>query len=234
MSKLDIKSVDKIIEETVKSFLKRKQARNLSDILKKENFSDVINEIEEEAERIYKKEEEEAVIRYLKDKGLIDKKADFVVRKIIRNSLITSISNVRKSRGGSTAQKILAYALKELGIPCETKSMKKKGYRPDIIIRGKGKKVFAIAVKRTLKERWAEDTDIFRKFRESAFVLIKPDKDFSKSKAEDMMKRGMKKVYVPDKRLFSSLDKKETEEFAEVFKKLSELPNDLHKFIKES
>ena len=50
MSKLDIKNVDKIIEEAVKIFLKRKRARNLSDILKKENFSDVINEIEEETE----------------------------------------------------------------------------------------------------------------------------------------------------------------------------------------
>ncbi len=235
MGKLNIKSVDEIIEEAVKSFLKKKQAESLSDVLSKESFSDVINEIEEEAERIYREEEEEAVIEYLKNKGLIDKETDFVVRRIIRNSLITSISNVRKSRGGATAQKILAYALEKLGISCETKVIKKKGYRPDIVVKGKRGKLFAIAVKRTLKERWSEDIDIFRKFRNSAFVLIKPDKDFSKSKAKDMIERGMKKVYIPDKlydALFNSLDESEKESFTVVFKKLSELPNDLHEFIK--
>jgi len=83
-----------------------------------------------------------------------------------------------------------------------------------------------------LRERWAEDIDVF-KFPNSAFVLIKPDIDFTTDKAEDMARRGMKKIYIPDilyDRFKNELRKLESK-YNVAFRSLSLLPNDLIDFL---
>ncbi len=235
MSKLEIPKVEAIINEAIEEVLKRYNQSSIKDLLKVKSFSDVINEIEGEAERLYKIYEKKAVKKYLKNKKLADKNILEVMDRIIDNSLITSIANIRRSRAGSTSQQILIKILKEFEIPCQISKLSFKGYRPDItipsdeIISKNPNKGFAIAVKRTLRERWAEDIDIF-KFPNSAFVLIKPDPDFTPVKAEDMIKRGMKKVYIPD--TIYEKYKNELKAFKDIFKRLSDLPIDIIEFLK--
>ena len=238
MSKLDIPKVGKIVEEAIRNILERFDIKTFRELFEKLSFSEVINIIEEEAENLYRNYEREAIRKYLQNKGLANKNVFEAIDRIIDNSLITSIANIRRSRAGLTSQQILAKALKEWGIPCQISKISYKGYRPDIIvpsdivIKKDLSKGFAIAVKRTLRERWAEDIDVF-KFPNSAFVLIKSDPDFTPAKAKDMVKRGMKRVYIPDdlyEKYREVLEKEK--EFKHIFKKLSELPKDLVVFLK--
>ena len=147
-----------------------------------------------------------------------------------------SIANTRRTRAGYTAQLILLTVLKAMKIPCRTTRKKFKGYSPDIVIPNINaldrdeNKAFVLAVKRTLRERWTEDIGVF-KFPNSAFVLIKPDKDFSPAKARDMVNNGMKRVYIPDV-LYNKYKDELEKSFKGVFKKLSDLPKDLHEFLK--
>lgn len=228
----DIPETIKIVEDAIKN-IERRYNRSLRDLLT-ESFSKVINEIEEEAERIYKEYEREAIKKYLERKNLINNKDVVeVIIRIIENSLVTSISNTRRARAGYTSQYILFKALNVMGIRCEISKIKYKGYRPDIsvpndaILKNDPNRGFAIAIKRTLRERWAEDIDIF-KFPNSAFVLIKPDPDLINI-ADDMVKRGMRRVYVPDT-LFE--EHKEKLVKLKIFKRLSDLPKDLMNFLK--
>jgi len=227
----DIPETRKIVEEAIE-IIERRYNRTLRDLLA-ESFSKVINEIEEEAEKIYKEYEREAIKKYLQRKNLINKDVIEVIIRIIENSLVTSISNTRRARAGYTSQYILFKALNIMGISCEISKIKYEGYRPDISVpndatlKNDPNRGFAIAVKRTLRERWAEDIDIF-KFPNSAFVLIKPDPDLINI-ADDMVKRGMKRVYVPDT-LFE--EHKEKLVKLKIFKRLSDLPKDLMNFLK--
>lgn len=241
LPKLRIPKVDKIIDEAIDKVVKKYKKESLEKLIKPENFSDIINEIEEEAEEIYKSYEKMAVEGYLKSKNLISKGIIDAINAIIDNSLITSIANTRRARAGSSSQIILSKVLGALGIKCEVAKFKYKGYRPDIVIPSNKafkegvNRVFVLAVKRTLRERWAEDIDIF-KFPNSAFVLIKPDPDFTPDKAEDMAERGMKRVYLPDE-LYDKLKDHLNylkEKYNVVFKPLFQLPKDLTTFLMSS
>ncbi len=235
MGKLDIPKVGEIIEEAIETILKKYSIKTLKELFETISFSEVVNKVEEEAENLYRNYEREAIKKYLQNRGLANKDVFEAIEKILDNSLITSIANIRRSRAGLTSQQILAKALKELGIPCQISKISFKGYRPDItvpsdiVIKKDLSKGFAIAVKRTLRERWAEDIDVF-KFPNSAFVLIKPDSDFTPAKAMDMVKRGMKSVYIPDD-LYEKYKEILEKEFKNIFKKLSDLPKDLIEFL---
>ncbi|MDI9609735.1 MAG: type II restriction endonuclease [Archaeoglobales archaeon] len=236
MGKLEIPEVGEIIEEAVKNILKNHNRETLRDLHKIKSLSEMINEIESEAEGLYKKYEREAIREYIKRRELSDKNIFEVIDRMLENSIFTSIPNTRRSRAGSTSQLILVRVLNEIGIPCEISRIKFKGYRPDIIVPSNKvfkldpNKCFVIAVKRTLRERWAEDIDIF-KFRNSGFVLIKPDPDFTLAKARDMFERGMKRVYIPEE-LYEPY-RSDLEKFG-IFKNISELPKDLIIFLSES
>jgi len=233
LTKLKLPEVGRIIDEAIDRVVKKHQ-KNFREFIMSENFSNVINEIEEEAEEIYKNYEKEAVRDYLERKGLVSKDVIDAIHAIMDNSLITSISNVRKARAGLSSQIILIRVLRALGVKCDVARFEYEGYRPDIVVpsneafRGGINRVFVLAIKRTLRERWAEDIDVF-KFPNSAFVLIKPDPDFTLDRAEDMAKRGMKRIYIPDRlydRFKNSLNNLE-KRYNAIFKPLSQLPKDL-------
>jgi hypothetical protein len=236
MSKLGIPSVEEILKEAVQDLLKKYNKKSPKELFELKSFSDMVNEIEERAERLYRVYEKEAIKRYLQNKGLIAKDVVEAINKIIDNSLLTSIANTRRARAGLSSQHILAWFLKELGIPCQISQIKLEGYRPDITIPSDAdiqmnmKKGIALAVKRTLRERWSEDIHVF-KFPNAAFVLIKPDPDFTIAKAEDMANRGMKKVYIPDT-LYEKYKDELEQRFKGIFRKLSDLPKDVKKFLK--
>lgn len=109
------------------------------------------------------------------------------------------------------------------------------GYRPDVVVPSvdvfsvSPEKGVAIAVKRTLRERWAEDIDVF-KFRNGVFVLLIRDPDFNEEKARSMIERGMRRVYIPDEmhEKFSFLSDLM---FRSCFRRLSQLPSDLKAFL---
>jgi hypothetical protein len=245
MAKLKIPKVDEIIEVALNNVTRKYGTEDLRELLTRRNFSDVVNELEEEAEKIYRDSEKKAVEEYLKDKGLIGETLAFpVISRIIDNSLIVSIANTRRARAGRTVEEILIRALSALGVRCEGANIKYKGYAPDIIIPSNAafgsekhpnlNKVFVLAVKRTLRERWSEDIRIFR-FPNSAFILIKPDPDFTPQKAKDMAKGGVRRAYIPDgpyniyKNDLSELE----EQHNVLFKPLSQLPNDLLTFQRQ-
>jgi hypothetical protein len=238
VTKLRLPNVENIIDEAIINMLKKYLKNNLKELLMSENFSNLIDEIEREAEKIYRNYEIKAIEEYLKSKSFLTKEVTTAIRAIVDNSLITSIANTRRARAGSSVQTILVKILRELGIRCEIAKFEFAGYRPDIVVpsneafRENHKRVFVIAIKRTLRERWAEDIGVF-KFPNSAFVLIKPDIDFTPDKAEDMARRGMKKIYIPDilyDRFKNELRKLESK-YNVAFRSLSLLPNDLIDFL---
>ena len=49
----------------------------------------------------------------------------------------------------------------------------------------------------TLRERWSEDIDVF-KLPNGRSLLLTPDEKFNEQQAQDMVKREMKVVYIPD------------------------------------
>jgi hypothetical protein len=239
VTKLRLPNVENIIDEAINSVLKKYQKGSLKELIILEKFSYLVNEIEEEAEKIYRNYEIKAIEEYLKNKSFLTKGVINAIRAIVDNSLITSIANTRRARAGSSAQLILIKTLRELGIKCEIARFEVEGYRPDIVVpsndafRKDPNNVFVIAVKRTLRERWAEDIDVF-KFPNSAFVLIKPDTDFTEDKAEDMVRRGMKKSYIPDKLYdeFKDYLNQLERKYSVTFRPLSLLPDDLNTFLR--
>ncbi len=64
-------------------------------------------------------------------------------------------------------------------------------------------------------------------FLMGVFVLITPDPDFNEGKAQDMVSRGMKEIYIPDE-LYDSLPF--IDRYPE-FKKLSSLPSRIREII---
>jgi len=198
-----IKAVSDIIAEAVKNV---KQ----DDI----SFSNYINEIEKEAHRLYLLEERKAIKEILlmkvnpenKLKDILEKIADIVIE------LSTVISNTRRSRGGISSEYILSYALKKYGIDNEPVGRKKskRSYYPDVaipsmeVLEKNPDKAIALAVKRTLRERWREDLSIFSHFHNAAFVCISDSTDITEGKLLDMQKEGLKVLFLPDQ-LYLSL-----------------------------
>jgi hypothetical protein len=177
----DIPELKEIIKEAV------------SRVEPSKDFSMYVNKIEKEAHKIYLEYEKEAI-----KKSFLDLIADFI------SELSTSIANTRRSRGGKSSEYIISFALERLGIPNEVignKKNKNKSYYPDIAIpsyeeieKGNG---IALAIKRTLRERWREDTSIF-KYKKAAFVCLSDSSDITESKLLDMEKEGIKVLFLED------------------------------------
>lgn len=232
MADLGISTIDEILKKGIRSIIQTEGVSNLTNLITRNGISDVIVKVERAAHKIYLKEEMEAVERVLRTRGISEKEAKLVSRVFIGEDLITRLANTRRVRGGLTSERIVREVLQSKGIPCEKGSIKVKGYRPDIAVpsnEGLTKSpnsAAAIAVKRTLRERWAEDIDVFNSFKNGMFVLLLPDPDFNKSKVEDMIKRGMKAVYIND-----NLYEQNKEFMTDEFKRHSELFSDLLKVI---
>lgn len=220
-------STEEILKQALERLLEKYKVSSESELKDKLDASTLIVELEREADKIYREEERKAVRDYLIDKGLSSQEADKVIDLIFyERDLTKEISNIRRARAGRTAESILMKALGMHGIKCE-KGRVKEGYRPDIVIPSNERVIIAIAVKRTLRERWAEDVDVF-KFKHGMFVLITPDPDFSEGKARDMVERGMREIYIPDELYYKSgmfIDN------YPQFKKLSELPSKIKKIL---
>lgn len=173
------------------------------------SFSDYVNIIEQKAHEIYLREEKEAIKRILLERfrpvSMLGDILEHLVKLI--QELSTIIANTRRSRGGGSSEYILKEALSRYaGIDSEVigKQKGKKSYYPDLAIPS-GKdliqnpdKSIALAVKRTLRERWREDVTIFKHFPNSAFVCISEATDISNRKLEDMEKEGIKVLFLPD------------------------------------
>lgn len=140
----------------------------LSELVKTQKFSDVTVSLEQSAHKIYRKAERKALKSYLSKKGLEPKIAEKAVKLFLDKGLGTTIANIRRSRAGSTSEVILRTMLDAAGIKCEKGKVKIGGYRPDVVVPSNAelkkskKKGIAISVKRTLRERWSEDIDVFR------------------------------------------------------------------------
>lgn len=227
MSELGIPPVDEILRRGIREVVREKHSTSLEKLVRGSNFASIIVEIESKAHKIYLEEEKKAVRNKLIREGLSPKDAETASRVFIAEDLVTSISNTRRARGGSSSESILRQVLWASGIPCEKGSIRVGGYRPDLavpsneVLKDTPQKGVAIAVKRTLRERWAEDIDVF-KFPRGMFVLFLPDPDFNETKAEDMVSRGMKEIYIND-----VLFDKSVSFLSKEFKKLSELPINL-------
>ncbi|TCK03934.1 EcoRII-like protein [Phorcysia thermohydrogeniphila] len=200
-----IRAVSDIIDEAVRNV----RGRISSDV----SFSEYVNEIEKEAHRLYLLEEKRVVREILlkeinpesRLKDTLQKVADIVVE------LSTVIANTRRSRGGMSSEYILSYALKEYGIDNEPvgRRRSKKSYYPDVAIPSKEaleknpNGVIALAVKRTLRERWREDIPIFRHFPNAAFVCLSDSADITEGKLLDMQEEGLRVLFLPDNLYFS-------------------------------
>jgi len=161
------------------------------------NFSIYVNKIEQEAHLLYLKYEKEAIKNLFLD----------VISEFM-SEISTSIANTRRSRGGKSSEYIISFALKEIGIPNEVIGNKKEeenSYYPDIAIPSynelKSGKGIALAIKRTLRERWREDISIF-KFPKAAFVCLSGSSDLTVNKLLDMEKEGIKVLFI-EENLFS-------------------------------
>jgi len=228
--------IDEILNKAEEELLKEHNVENLSELVKELGISKLVVSLERKADIIYRLKEREALKEYLKDKGLRDEDAEKVTNLILQERDLTKeISNIRRARAGITAEKIVIKALRAFEIPCQRGKIKIRGYRPDIVVpnnhvlKKDPKKGVAIAVKRTLRERWAEDIAVFT-FPNGKFVLLTPDPDFNEEKAKDMISRGMREVYIPDELYEQSPFVKKYPEF----KKLSQLPSDIKGVIERN
>ncbi len=230
-----IKSVDEILKEA-RELLKEKINGSTS-------FSEIVNLLENLAHQVYLNEELEAIASYLRDSipeeiktiedrdELIDRLINHIA-KLIQERIASDLPNIRRARAGSSAEKILQIALRDFeGIECEVlKKKKKEEYLPDLAVPSWNKlmhdpdRAVAIAVKRTLRERWREDTSIFSKFKNAVFVCISDKTDFGEDKIRAMLDEGMKFVFIPDNvyEQFRELIRKNNAE--NVFYPLSHLP----------
>jgi len=231
-----IPSVRRILERALNNLLREYKVNNIKELVRKIGFSRLIIELEKEAHNIYRDEERRAIKNYLQERGVCPSCADRVLEILLEEGNLTKeISNIRRARAGITAESILLGALKAYDIPCERGRGKIKGYRPDIVVpsnyvlRSNPEKAVAIAVKRTLRERWAEDIDVFKIFPHGKFVLITPDPDLNEEKAKDMIQRGMKEIYIPDE-LYDKLSF--VNKYPQI-KRLSSLPSDIKELLKK-
>jgi hypothetical protein len=158
-------------------------------------------------------------------------------------TLSTQIANTRRARSGKSSEYILSYALKYYsGIENEVigNSKNKGSYYPDIAIPSKEKlintpqKAIALAVKRTLRERWREDINIFKHYPNAAFVCISESTDITESKIKDMENEGIKVLFLPDGKYKSlQLPIKNKVKQIQIYP-LSDLPDWIHNILKFS
>jgi len=199
MGSLEVRRLQEIVDDAI---------REISNPLDY-SFSDYVNTIERKAHEIYLQEEKQAIKQILIKKF----KTDSVLGNILEDltefiqKLSTIIANTRRSRGGGSSEYILKEALfRYAGINSEIIGRQRgnKSYYPDLAIpSGKDliqnpSKAVALAVKRTLRERWREDITIFKHFPNSAFVCISENTDISTRKLKDMEKEGIGVLFLPD------------------------------------
>jgi len=221
MSILKIRKPEEIIKEAIK----------VLDASNNYNFSDFVNELERKAHVIYLREEQKAIEDFILEK--FGKTS--ILRDIIKDlaktiaTLSTVIANTRRARGGKSSEYILSYALKYYAnIDNELVGGRRSdgSYYPDIaipsakLLKEKPHKAIALAVKRTLRERWREDIALFSHFPNAAFVCISESTDITEKKLSDMEKEGIKVLFLPDKK-FSQIKLKVSE--MKIYK-LSDLP----------
>lgn len=212
-----------------------KEAVNKLALSKNLTFSEYVNKIENKAHEIYLEEELRAIEEILLAQFKKNSSLDSIVKDLARliSNLSTVIANTRRARGGKSSEYILSYALKYYaGIDNEVIGSKssRKSYYPDIAIPSKKdlenypERAIALAVKRTLRERWRGDVSIFFHYPNAAFVCISESTDITKDKLKDMEKEGIKVLFLPDGRFKSlqSFIEKEIENM-EVYR-LSFLP----------
>jgi hypothetical protein len=228
MASLGIPALEMILKKGIRNVLQRSGVSELNAVIQRNGFSTTILSIESAAHQVYLEEERIAVMNLLKARGVPAEEAELVSEVFIGEDLVTRIANTRRARGGLTSEAIVREVLAALGIPCEKSNVKVGGYRPDIsvpsneLLRRTPSKAVAISVKRTLRERWAEDIDVFSNFENGKFVLLIPDPDFNESKARDMVSRGMRAVYLND-----DLYERSRSFVTKEFRRQSELPNDI-------
>lgn len=118
------------------------------------------------------------------------------------NSLEKRFGNSRKSRAGSTLEKIVRILLLKIDIPCEKPNKDaKKLKRIDIVVPNQttalveADKAYFISCKRTLRERWKQI--ISEREKNWRVYLVTLDDNLSEAKAEEINKESII-VYVPD------------------------------------
>ncbi len=99
---MDIPLVDEILQRGIAEVIREKKSASLNELVNGSNFAKVVEEIEKKAHEIYLKEEVQAVRSKLIREGLSKKDADMASRAFITDNLVTSISNTRRARGGSS------------------------------------------------------------------------------------------------------------------------------------
>jgi len=229
-----IPKADDILDRGIKKLIEETGVRSIDELFKKISLGELLTKIEEKAEEIYRQEEKKVIREILLQNGIPPDIVERVMEIFIDKGLATSIANTRRARAGSTAESILRTLLNKLGIPCEKCNVEIEGYRPDIVVpsnevlRKSPEKAVAIAVKRTLRERWAEDTDVFRKFKHGKFVLLTYDPDFNEEKVKDMISRNMQEIYIPDKLYEDNIAF--VTKYTQV-RRHSQLPGDIMKLI---
>ncbi len=161
-------STKDILEQAKRELLREYGVSDLSELVDIIGASKAVVELERRADSIYRLAERNAIRGYLIDRGLSQQEANKMIDLILdEKNLTKEISNIRRARAGKTVEKILMEILSAYNIPCE-RGKRIQNYRPDIVAPDNQTlltyphRAVAIAVKRTLRERWAEDIDVFR------------------------------------------------------------------------
>ncbi len=199
MSKLDIRPLQEIVKEAIS------QIENPYIF----SFSEYVNAIERKAHEIYLDEEKKAIEHVLLEKFGPTSVLGNILKGLVNliQELSTIIANTRRARGGGSSEYILKEALfRYANIKSEVigRQQGEGSYYPDLAIPSRisltenKHKSIALAVKRTLRERWREDVAIFNYFPNSAFVCISEDTDISNRKLKDMESEGIGVLFIPD------------------------------------
>ncbi|MHA1863655.1 MAG: type II restriction endonuclease, partial [Candidatus Thorarchaeota archaeon] len=142
------------------------------------------------------------------------------------SSLEKRFGNSRRSRAGSTLEKILRVLLLKIEIPCEKPNKDaKKLKRIDLVVPNQttalmeADKAYFISCKRTLRERWKQA--ITEREKNWRVYLVTLDDNLSEAKAEEINNESLI-VYVPD-----NVKKQRHLKNKPWVRSLSDLPSDL-------
>lgn len=216
-----IPSTEDILKEAIKKLgILNKDFENIAN-----NFDKYIKEIEGAAFKIYSGYEKKAFDELLKIKrnGLLNEK-EFM--QCVRE-LEFKASQMRKSRGGYSLERIFKTLLNLQGIPCErpSKETKKILERIDLVCpdaktaKNTPDKAIFLAVKRTLRERWKQVVP--EQIKGARLYLVTINDSLPENKANEIKKAGMV-VYVKDK-----IKERKGLKDKPWVRKLSNLPKDI-------
>ena len=216
-----IPSTDDILKEAIQKLgILKKGFKDIAN-----NFDEYVKEIEKTAYNIYSEYEQKAFdeLAQKKKEGILNEK-EFI--QCVRE-LEFKASQMRKSRGGYSLERIFKTLLTLQGIPCERpfKETKKILERVDLVCpdaktaKNTPDKDIFLAVKRTLRERWKQVVP--EQIKGARLYLVTINDSLPESKANEIKKAGMV-VYVKDK----IKERKELKDKPWV-RKLSDLPKDI-------